>query len=576
MACREQILSDDYMELLVDYAVTQEEVGIISACVERVDGQFVILYLDRRNLPAISVTSYVYNSIPKLYGLMQTPLEGSPVSRREFDPLNLIRSGILQTQRPPLSLTGEGVIIGFVDTGIDYESEVFRREDGSSRILAIWDQTIQDGLPPDGFSYGTEYNNEKLNEALLSEEPRSIVPSVDDLGHGTAMASVAAGSSVDYGLSFLGAAPDADIVMVKCRQTKPYLRDYYLIPEDVPAYSGADIGMAIKYLDSFANVGSRPVVICIGMGTNWGNHSGDSVLARYLNRIAVKRNRAVVVCGGNEGNAGHHFNSLLETDGAPVRENVEVRVGEQERGFLMELWGTAPNIISISIRSPGGEVIPAIDFKSRETRNFTFIYERTRVTIDHILVEQASGEELVVFRFVSPTPGVWTFNLEVRGDADYAPVNMWLPITQFLNGDTFFLRSTPYMTLTEPSLARDVMTPSTYNAANNSFYIESGRGFSKSEVKPDFAAPGVNISTVSGLQSGSSLSAALTAGGAAQFMQWAVLQGNDPLAQTREINSYFVRGAERSSDLIYPNRSWGFGRLNVSRSFEIIAGTAAE
>lgn len=576
MACREQILSEEYMELLIDYALTQEEVDENDACVEQIDEQFEILYINRNRLPPISVTSYVYNSIPKLYGLMPDG-PGSIPSGRSFDPFNLMRSGILQTQRPPLSLTGAGVVIGFIDTGINYESEVFRREDGSSRILAIWDQTIQEGEPPEGFSYGTEYTNEKINEALQSENPRLVVPSGDRLGHGTAVASVAAGSSIDYGLTFLGAAPDADIVMVKLRETKQYLRDYYLIPDEVPAYAESDIGMAVKYLDQFAVVGSRPVVICIGLGTNWGDHSGKSVLARYLDRIAGKRNRAVVVCGGNEGNAGHHFNSLVEMGGAAgtsAAETVEVRVGEGERGFLMELWGSAPSIFSVSIRSPGGEMIPTIDFKSRETRNFTFIYERTRVTIDHILVEQASGQMLVVFRFANPTPGVWSFYIEVQGGVDFTPVNLWLPITQFLSSDTIFLSSSPYTTLTEPSFASDVLTPSTYNAANNSFYINSGRGFARSEVKPDFAAPGVDVSTAAGVQSGSCLSAAITAGGAAQFLQWAVLQGNDPLAQSREIKAYFVRGAERSSDLVYPNRSWGYGRLNISRVFEIIAGTA--
>lgn len=589
MACREQILSEDYVELLIDYALTNGEVAGIPSCVERIDEQFEILFLDRSRLPEISVTSYVYNSIPKLYGLMQDAAGVNPPSGagttspglrsapRNFDPFNLLRSGILQAQRPPLSLTGAGVVIGLLDTGIDYESEVFRREDGSSRILAIWDQTIQDGTPPEGFSYGTEYTNERINEALRSSDPHAIVPSRDTIGHGTALASAAAGSSIDYGLSFLGAAPDADIVMVKLKEAKQYLRDYYLLPDGVPAYSDADIGMAVKYLDRFAIVGSRPVVICIGLGTNWGDHAGNSVLARYLNRVAGKRNRAVVVCGGNEGNAGHHFDALLERPAlitAPVTETAEVRVGEGVRGFVMELWGLAPDILGVSIRSPGGEVIPMIDFKSRETRNFTFIYERTRVSIDHILVEQGSGQTLIVFRFVDPTPGIWTFDIEIQGGANVTSVNLWLPITQFLSAETFFLRSTPYMTLTEPSFAPDVLTPSTYNAANNSFFIESGRGFGRNQVKPNFAAPGVEVSTVYGPQSGSSLSAALTAGGAAQFMQWAVLQGNDPLARSREINSYFIRGAERSADLLYPNRSWGYGRLNVSRVFEIIAGTA--
>ncbi len=577
MPCREQILSDDYAEILLDYTFTGEEEEFAGFCFEVIDDQFVIVYVPRELVQPISVTTFTYNSLPKLYGLMQE-IPGVPSQGVEaFDPISLIRTGILQLQRPPLSLTGKGVVIGFIDTGIQYDLDVFRREDGSSRILAIWDQTIHDGQPPAGFSYGTEYTNAQINEALRSGNPLEIVPSTDTNGHGTAMASVAAGSSIDDGTTFVGAAPDADIVIVKCREAKQYLRDYYYIPDGVPAYSEADIGMATKYIEGFTRVGDRPVVICLGLGTNWGDHAGNSILSQYLNRIADKRNRAVIVCGGNEGNAGHHFNSIITMRGEETTETVELRVGEPEAGFLMELWGSVPNTFRVSIRSPGGEIISPIDFRARETRNFSFIYEKTKISIAHILVEQGSGEELVIFRFTDPTPGVWTFTIIVRGDSDYSAINMWLPITQFMQAETYFLRSTPYITLTEPSLAEYVITPSTYNDSNNSFFLESGRGFSRDEIiKPDFAAPGVDVSTILGKRSGSSLSAAITAGGTAQVMQWAVIEGNEPLAQSSEIKTYFIRGAVRSTELVYPNRSWGYGRLDVARAFEIIARSFGE
>lgn len=409
MSCREQALSNDYADLLLDYRLEDGEIPG-DYCTEEIDEQFSLLYLNRAGLPPISITSFTYNSIPKLYGLMQNEV----VPGRVFDSLSLIRTGIVQLQRPPLSLTGSGVVIGLVDTGIRYDMDVFRRTDGTSRILAIWDQTIQDGEPPEGFSYGTEYTNAQINEALRNENPFTVVPTTDIVGHGTAMASVAAGSRLDYGLEFLGAAPDADIVMVKCREAKQYLKDYYSIQEGVIAYSDANLGLAVKYLDSFAKVGERPVVICLGIGTNWGDHAGNSVFARYLDRVAEKRNRAVVVCGGNEGNAAHHFGDVFEMSSPVMARRAEMRVGEGENGFLAELWGNAPNVLGVSIRSPGGEVVPFIDFRSRETRNFTFIYERTKIAVDHILVEQGGGEELVVFRFELPTPGVWTFEIEMR------------------------------------------------------------------------------------------------------------------------------------------------------------------
>ena len=291
-------------------------------------------------------------------------------------------------------------------------------------------------------------------------------------------------------------------------------------------------------------------------------------MARYLSRVAGKRNRVLIVAGGNEGNAAHHFSASFE-----IPEET-VRVGEGEQGFVMELWVNTPNRVAVSIRSPGGETIPVGDFRSGETRNYSFIYERTRIAIDHILVEQGSGDELVVFRFADPTPGVWTFQMAVRGDNGYGSLFMWLPITEFLQSETYFLRSTPYMTLTEPSLANGVITPSFYDVSNNSFAIESGRGFARDgRIEPAFAAPGIGVSTVLGAEDGSCMAAAVTAGAAAQFMQWAVLEKNDILANSIEVKAYFIRGAVRNPDLTYPNRSWGYGRLDVARAFEILAGT---
>lgn len=573
MSCREQALSDDYAEIMVDFILTEEDVTGMDYCVFQLDEQFSILYFLSREPQAISVSRYIYNSIPKLYGLMQ---DESGIGN-SYNTQSLLNSGILQVQRPPLSLTGKGVIVGFVDTGIRYNMDVFRNEDGTSRILSIWDQTIQDGTPPEGFDIGTEYTNEQINEALRSDNPLSVVPSTDEDGHGTAMASAAAGKSTTYGTYFLGAAPEADIVMVKCREGKQYLRDYYMIPDGVPAYSDADIGMAVKYLDQLARVGKRPVIICIGMGTNWGDHAGNGVLSRYLSRVAEKRNRVVIVPAGNEGNARHHYISQFAMSATTMEHTVEMRVGEGEQGFLMELWGNRPNITNLSIRSPGGETIPTIDFRSRETRNYVFVYERTRIAVDYVLVEQGSGDELIVLRFTMPTPGVWTFLIETQGEAEYGSFNMWLPITQFLRSDTYFLRATPYTTLTVPSMARSVITPSAYNAANNSFYIESSRGFVRDgSIKPDFAAPGVEVPTALGNRSGSSMAVAITVGAAAQFMQWAVVEGNDVLAQSVEVKAYFIRGAVRDPNIIYPDRSWGFGRLNVVQTFEVLAGISRQ
>lgn len=572
MTDKEKILSPDYIEILSDFVQPEGVESLVQDYVyQSIDSNLGITYINRDEVRELGLREFTYRTVPKAYGLMQT---GQP-PLQSFDPAPLLQSGILQMQREPLSLMGTGVVIGFLDTGIDYQNEVFRNLDGSSRILGIWDQTIQTGQPPEGLLYGTEYQKADIDRALLSDNPLEIVPSTDEIGHGTAVASVAAGSAISGGLRFIGAAPEADIVVVKLRQIKEYLREFYQLPPQVPAYSESDLLTAVRYLESYAISLVRPLVICIAVGTNMGDHQGSSVLAGYLNTIATRRSRAVVVCGGNEGNSAHHYVGYATEGMIQTTDNVEIRVGEGEGGFIAELWGSIPASHAISIRSPGGETTDRVDFKVRETREFSFIYERTRILVDHVLVEQNSGEELIFFRFIDPTPGVWTIQVTIMGGSSQSEgsFHIWLPITQFLRGETYFLRPSPYTTLTEPSNARDVITTTIYQSANNSFYGGSGRGFTrKGDIKPDLCTPGVDIDTVLGERTGSSMGAALLSGICAQFMQWAVVEGNQQWVESRELKNYLIRGAVKQSGITYPSREWGYGQSNIARTFDVIAG----
>lgn len=571
MTDREKIVSDDYYDLVTDYIPPQMGFGAAwDYVVQPVDGEIAVTYVLGSQVSPINVTEYSYPVLPKVYALMN--MEAG--SGQGFDPTPLIYSGITQVQRNPLNLTGKGVVIGFLDTGIRYDDPVFLKPDGSSRILGIWDQTIQSGEPPAGILYGTEYRKELINLALQSDNPREIVPSYDDNGHGTAMASVAAGSSLGNGLRFLGAAPDADIVMVKLRQAKPFLRNFYLVPDDAIVYAESDMLVALKYLESYAISISRPLVICFGIGTNMGDHEGHSVLADYINRIATKRSRAVVVCGGNEGNTSRHYMGTSIAGMVETVDNVEIRVGEGTAGFTAELWGSISANHAISIRAPGGETTSRVDFRGQGRNEFGFIYERTRIQVDHILVEQSSGEELIFFRFLEPTPGIWTIQVAVTSDRSSETFfHIWLPVIEILQEDTYFLKPSPYVTLTEPSNTRDIITTSTYDDSNGSFWPESGRGYTRSgQIKPDFSAPGVNISTILGPRTGPCLAASLAAGAAAQFLQWAVVEGKRPWVESRELKNYLIRGANRSADMFYPNREFGYGKLDVAGTFEVLAG----
>jgi hypothetical protein len=559
MSCREEILSNDYADVIIDYILPERFLEQIKTpfCFRELDDEFSFAYVKRSEAPPVGIAEYGYAAIPKLYGLMQG-----------FSAENLAEMGNLKIQGQPLSLQGKGVIIGFVDTGIRYQSEVFRDAEGNSRIVSIWDQTDQNGQPPMGFDYGSEYTKEDINRALRAENPLDVVPSVDEIGHGTDMASAAAGSVLNQGAVFRGAAPLADIAVVKLKQAKPYLREYYLVPEGVPAYQENDIMEAVKYLEEMAIVFERPVVIVLGLGTNLGNHTGASPLGIYLNSIAAKRSRAVVVCGGNEGDKRHHFMGN-------VPQQVEVRVTENVSGFCMELWNSCLDSCQLVIQTPGGEKTAAIDFRSGFDRPYTFVFDRTTVYVSNVLVERESGEELVFFRFVTPTYGIWRIIVTQRESTKISTsglFHVWLPITDFLDNEVEFLEPSPDVTLTEPSNAERVITISAYNGLNGNWFAESGRGFTRSgRIKPELTAPGVQVSTALGQATGSSMAAALAAGCVAQFMEWAIVEGNSFLVETRTIKSYLIRGAVREEGIMYPDNRWGFGKLNISGAFETLA-----
>ncbi|MDO4294081.1 MAG: S8 family peptidase [Eubacteriales bacterium] len=556
------------MSILLDYVPGEEEREGEWYCYQTIDGALGVYYVRIDRALPLSPANYLYRYIPQLYGLEGFRAAGG----REFDPEPLEQAGILAQQRPPLELTGRGVIFACIDTGISYEDPVFRFSDGSSRILAIWDQTDQSGRTPEGIAYGSEYMRDQINEALSSAEPHRIVPMTDEIGHGTALASAAAGSRLEEGLAFCGAAPEADLVVVKLRPAKRYLRDYFQVAPDVPAYSTDDILLAVRYVQRFVTPLYRPAVICLGLGTSLGSHSGGSLAVEYLQEAASRVSQVLVTGGGNEGNSAGHFRSLLTEQAQPV----ELRVGEQVRGFTAELWGMRPAVFRIGVRSPGGEAIPETDFRLGASVDYTFVYEKTRVRIDYMRNENNTADELIQLRFDRPTPGVWT--LTVRGLRTAGSVfDLWLMPRQFLSGEAYFLAPDPDVTLTMPSYTEDAVTASAYDSRSGSFFYRSGRGFSRTgAVKPDLAAPGVGISTADGPYSGAAMAAALTAGAAAQLMQWCVVEGNYRRISGRSIRGFLSRGAREEPQEEYPSRRWGYGRLDMRRTFDEIAGNYPE
>ena len=567
MDCTDMVLSEEFMEVIIDFPSQLLNIPQIQQgeyCVSPVSDNLQIVYMRNTSAGEVPLDRFGYRIVPKIYGLARREQGvGTPASAPGLE-----AAGILPVQRPPLSLSGRGVVIAFIDTGIDFAREVFRREDGQSRLLSLWDQTLQTGSPPEGFLYGTEYTRQEINQALQAEDPYRVIPGRDDNGHGTAMASVAAGS----------AAPQADIVAVKLRPCKAYLKQYYRADTEL-AYSETDILLALRYVRQFAVPFRRPLVICLGLGTNLGDHNGNSMLDRFLEEISTDKSTCVVVAAGNEGNRrGHHEGQIqegLQTGqnlSARGEKEVEIRVGPGETGLFVEFWGNLPDAYQLRVRSPGGEEIPWSNPAFPQSLSYGFVYENTRISIYTEVVEGNSGEQVTLLRFTDPTEGIWRIGIRGVGEQESGIYHLWLPMEQFLGADTYFVESSPYVTMTEPATTGRVISFSAYDDRNDSFYQESGRGFTRNGIpKPDLTAPGVGVSTISGERSGSSFAAAYGAGAAALFLQWAVLEENRPFVTTKEIKNYFIKGAARDPSVNYPNPLWGYGRLNLENVFTSLA-----
>ena len=559
--CRQHILSEDYRDFIGNHVRTSffDSITRDAHCEQDAGFGYKCIYLSAAAADPITLPKYSYNSIPKCY---------SPVS---METLN--QTGILPVQNyPTLQLKGEGVLIGFLDSGIDYTNQVFRNIDGSTRIAAIWDQTVQSGSPPEGFAYGTEFTEKQINEALNEENPLAVVPSSDDTGHGTYTASLAAGSGNPQE-QFLGAAPEASIAVVKLKQAKQYLRDYYFIPADAVCYQETDLMLGLKYLNDLADSLSLPLVVCITVGSNMGGHIGTLPFSYLIEGYSTKANHITVIGTGNEADKRHHYFNTI-TDMAD-RKSVEIRVGENVSGFSLELWTDIPNILSISILSPSGENTSRIPFRAGASAEVSFLFERTKVSIDYRLLVEKSTSELVFFRFDAPAPGIWKIIIEPLALAD-GQFHMWLPVTEFLSGEVYFLEPDPYYTLTNPAAADSPIVVSYYNGNTDALSQSSGRGYTRSRrIKPDIAAPGVDVpGALPGgrftVRTGASAAAAVTAGAIALMLEWLLNYENVPGIDSYQIKSLLILGAVRPKTMEYPNREWGYGQLNLYNTFETI------
>ena len=548
-----------YADFIVKYmGYFQEDLGDVPGfSFQKINGIYGVVYAPLTEIGTLNINTYSYSFIPKCYTHM--------------DLGSLSASGITRLQEQPyLQLKGSGTAVAVVDSGIDYRNPVFQNEMGS-RILCIWDQTLEgDGKE---VPYGRVFWKKDIDQALASGNPLEIVPSVDTDGHGTRMAAIAAGNYFPEE-NFSGAAPEAMLIIVKVKPAKKYLREFYLFPAEAELFQENDIMTGMDFAVRIANDRRMPLSLCLGIGSSQGAHIGKNPLSLYVDYISQYSLISVSIAAGNEGAARHHYAGRL-TD----RENqalAELRVGNKEPGFTMEFWGEPPEIYNLSLQSPTGEILDISASLGEVTQELSFVFVETRVKVNYVSIERQTGYTLVYFQFIQPAPGIW--RIFVRGrDGQNVGFHMWLPVQGLISEETYFLEPSPYNTVTAPGDSLESITVTAYQYRDNSLYVQASRGFMPDgNVVPQVAAPGVQIRVpqlngLYGNASGTSLSAAQTAGAAALLFEWAVIRGNQPYFTGSSVKNYITRGAEREERMQYPNRDWGFGRMDLYHTFELLA-----
>ena len=556
--CEDAIYSNDYFDVVLPFSNNIDELLLKynTQCYQIIDENFVILH-PKRDISGSELLQISVEVVPRVYG--------------PYGTISMNRSGITSVHEQPfLNLKGKDILIGFVDSGIDYTHPVFINNN-ETKIIAIWDQTIKGGTKPFGFKYGTEFTIEQINEALNSQEPLSVVPSIDETGHGTFIAGIAAGNKVDN-YNYVGAAPEAEILMVKLKPAKEYLRKIYLIRDEAILYQDTDIILGIKYLLQKANELKKPISICIGLGSNQGGHDGTGFLERYVIEASLRKGIAVSVAAGNEANLGHHYLGNYSKD--VNLQDVEIFIDKDERGIDIQIWANTPDVYSVAILSPTGEFIPRFPIGIFTKEIFQLLIEKSTVSIENRLYQFKTGDQIILVRIIEPTEGIWT--LRVFGEiVVVGRYNIWLAREDWIKPKTRFLQPNPFTTVTIPGTSIAPITVGAYNHLLNSMSDFSGRGLTRDlEMKPDLVAPGVDVEGPIaydgyGLGSGTSIATAHVAGAAALILEWGILQGNYPEVDTTIIKKALIRGADRKEQLIYPNRLWGYGSLNLFNTFQV-------
>ncbi|BFL46500.1 S8 family peptidase [Lactonifactor longoviformis] len=551
-----KILDENYYDLIVsNRRGTLENNDTFTALNDR----HCILHAEVPGMDLCDLGLYPYYRFPTLYTLASE--------------LSISRSGITRIQSNPLlSLYGRGVIVGIIDTGIDYRHSAFRFSDNTTRILSIWDQTVQTESPPEGFTFGSEYSREIINFALESGDPLSIVPTNDENGHGTAIASIIAGRS-DASQSFSGVVPEAQLIVVKLKEAKQNLKKIFCVNEDALCYQETDIILGIRYIFSSARRLGRPLVICLAISSSMTGHEALGATSSYINYLCQLPQVNITVAAGNEGNRRGHYYCNVSTP--PYSKEFELRISRKDSSFAFEIWPDLRARLTVQVTAPNGETMPIVYPSFKGCSAYDFILSTTYVWVNNILIEEENGTQLILIRLRNASEGIWRVRV-VNIDSNPFSFHSWLPGGGLISEDTFFIESTPDTTITSPGNAYYALTISAYNQFTDSILITSGRGYTRfGLVKPNIAAPGYEIPCASpnnGYVSltGTGAAAAHASGAVAVLFEWAIIQGNFTSITGNDVNTLIMRGAARSTADVYPDNIWGYGKLDLYSLFLLL------
>ena len=469
-------------------------------------------------------------------------------------------------QDMPLSLRGKGTLIGIVDSGIDYENAEFRNEDGTTRIVSLWDQSVN-GRPPAGYLAGTEYTREQIDAALATEDKevrRQMVKTSDVSGHGTAVAGIAAGNGRgSEGRRFRGAAPEAELIIVKMGA-----------PREGGFPRTTELMRGVDYIVRKAVELRRPVAINISFGNTYGSHDGTSLVERFLNDIADMWKNVICIGSGNEGASAGHVSGKVRRQ---ISETVELAVQQREPALSIQIWKSYVDEMGVSVISPSGrqagpfyEFLGAQRYILGDTELLIYYGEPKPYSVkQEIYLSLLPGKQYI-------ESGVWKIVLTPGRIVD-GEYQMWLPTQTSLNMGTAFLQPNSMSTLTIPSTASLAVTVAAYDARTFTEADFSGRGPAgmyegENVLKPDIAAPGVRVTAPvpgGGYQSfsGTSFAAPFVTGSAALLMEWGIVRGNDPYLYGEKVKAYLRKGAKQLAGYErWPNALLGYGALCVRDS----------